>query len=169
MIPTSMMADDTITPTLLKSQQAFLARLKRAGDQRVGGHPWSVHTGKPSATLLPDEPAAIWLHLASLAPDPDAPFQASGFFGMWEISVIIRDPGADQYGFDEKSGMEILGGILRVLEETLDDASLDGAVDDVQHLGSESAIGVPAGGDRMVMEMLVRIRAWHPFMEHDRT
>lgn len=165
-IPASILADGQLDKTLKRSKKALLARLSRTGSARAGGMGWSVHEGKARSTNLPDAPVSVWLSFASLLPDPDSGFQTTGFFGLWEVQVMVRDAGSDPRGFSQDKGFEVLSGVVRVLTETMGDLSLDGAVDEIEVLGAEQAIG--RVGDLEIAEWLIRFRARHPLILQDR-
>lgn len=166
MIPQSLLANDTVAPSLIASFQALRRRLDRLGDQRVGGYSWSFHSGKANATMMPDADVGVWLHMATILPEQTA-FQSSGFLALWEVQVILKDAGKDKYGFDEAKGLLIFGGVIRALTETFDDVSLDESVDDVEFVGAEHQIG--RIGDRDLAEWNIRFRVTHPLLQHDRT
>lgn len=168
MIPQSLLGDaKALEKTLLRSREAMLRRLERTKDKRIGGLKWSVHEGKARSSNLPDVDAGVWLMLSDIMPDPESGIQADGFFGIWHVQFVIKDPGVDQYGFRQDAGFSFVGGVLRVITEELVDTGLDGAADDIEMMSAHQAIGVPSGGDREIAEWLVVLRVRHPLITHD--
>lgn len=168
MIPQSMMNGDQIAKTLIASLQAFQRRLERAGDQRVGGDAWTVHEGRPNPRNLPNVGYAVWVMLAGVLPDTSTnAFQANSFIAQWEIHLMTRDQGNDPYGFQLQPGMLLFGGLIRVMTETENDVSLDGAVDEIEFTGAAHEIGPVAGGDQDFSEWIVRFQALHPLLHHE--
>lgn len=139
-LPADMLSNDAeLVKAIVQAYEAFIARLDGAQDFRgQQGQSWTLHLGVPNPDNMPDEDLSVWLNFATAGPSPDSPMTADLYQSVWEIYVATRKDDTDSVGMDPTQGLLTVGAIETRLRSTLDDLSLDDAVEvstdfDIQH------------------------------------
>lgn len=139
-LPASSLDDNAeLVKAIVQAYEAFIERLDGARDVRgQQGASWNLHLGVPNPNNMPDEELSVWLNLSTAGPSPDSPMTADLYDSVWEVYVASRETGLDTEGMDPTQGLLTVGAIETRLRSTLDDLSLDDAVEvstdfDIQH------------------------------------
>lgn len=151
---------DSVYKTVSLARLALSNRLKN-NDGRLKTSPAFYH-GTPNPENLPNERLSIWLELVGINPDTDAPFGAELLLADWTIFVVHRDEGGNPRESDPEVGDRIMGAVFEMLSESLEDTSLDGAVEEINFTGGFHSLGSVSGGDNLVQSWQLNFQARHP-------
>lgn len=132
--------------------------------ERIQGRGWSIHSGIPTPTRLPNEASQVWYAPLGMSKARDiSTFQSESYVSRWAIHPILQDQHPEKYQTDFLPLYRHVGDVIEAITGTVADKGLDGAIDwgeadNIEFFEAEPA----AGEDHGTIGAVIQLEAFHP-------